>query len=160
MQLQVNKIEKDVAAIESEEIDVDSVAEYHGLALDAERLKKGLREIITNPVHVLPFLQEGRLIQITDDVNGHAWGWGVVISARKDTFREKHQDKTRYVVDTYLLAKAGDELLPGSGSDADVCKSIPVTLPLISAISQVRIRMPSGSKKRKKSHLGQLKRTC
>lgn len=61
--------------------DEESVVEYFELRKQMEDAEADLRAVITHPLHILPFLQSGRLLKIKDGDND--FGWGVLISYSK-----------------------------------------------------------------------------
>ena len=151
---QVIELDNQIEAAGDDEEDNEAVAEYHELCVEAQRTKQSLRNIVNAPENCVSFLQPGRLVRILDDNNGHDWGWGVVERVRKDRYRdEKREEKTRDVVETFLLCMPGENgkepkvFLPGNRDSKDACRLIPVTLPLISEISSVRVRLPKGKRR-------------
>lgn len=66
--------ERDRIKIPSEEI----VIEYHNLKDQLGKLKQIIRETITQPIHIVPYLQPGRLVKLEKD-----WGWGVIVNFTK-----------------------------------------------------------------------------
>ena len=62
----------------------ESVAEYYELRRQMDESRKDLQTVITHPSHILPFLQQGRLVKIRH--GSMDFGWGVVINFSKRTF--------------------------------------------------------------------------
>ncbi|CAI0388045.1 unnamed protein product [Linum tenue] len=95
---------------------------------------------ITRPERVLYYLCPGRLVRIRE--GGTDWGWGVVVNVVKKP--------SGYIVDTLLHCTPGSSEggsrpkpcppRPGEKGEMHV---VPVELPLVSALSKVRITIPS-----------------
>lgn len=132
------------------------VAEYHKLKLDIVELEKKMMAEITRPERVLYFLLPGRLVKVRE--GGTDWGWGVVVNVVKKPPAALGSlppalSSTRgisYIVDTLLHCSLGSSEngsrpkpsppLPGEKGEMHV---VPVQLPLISALSKLRISVPS-----------------
>jgi len=132
------------------------VAEYHKLKLDIVELEKKMMAEITRPERVLYFLLPGRLVKVRE--GGTDWGWGVVVNVVKKPPTALGSlppalSSTRgisYIVDTLLHCSLGSSEngsrpkpsppLPGEKGEMHV---VPVQLPLISALSKLRISVPS-----------------
>ncbi|CAN1323952.1 DExH-box ATP-dependent RNA helicase DExH10 [Linum perenne] len=95
---------------------------------------------ITRPERILYYLCPGRLVRVRE--GGTDWGWGVVVNVVKKP--------SGYIVDTLLNCTPGSS---ESGSRPRPCPPragekgemhvVPVELPLISALSKVRIAISS-----------------
>ncbi|CAN0901306.1 DExH-box ATP-dependent RNA helicase DExH10 [Linum grandiflorum] len=129
----------------------DKVAEYHKLKLDIVQLEKKMMTEITRPERVLYFLCPGRLVRVRE--GGTDWGWGVVVNVVKKPSTGTGMLPSHgcgYIVDTLLHCTPGSNQ---SGSRSKPCPPqpgekgemhvVPVELPLISALSKVRITIPS-----------------
>lgn len=132
------------------------VGEYHKLKLDIVELEKKMMAEITRPERVLYFLLPGRLVKVRE--GGTDWGWGVVVNVVKKPPAALGSlppalSSTRgisYIVDTLLHCSLGSSEngsrpkpsppLPGEKGEMHV---VPVQLPLISALSKLRISVPS-----------------
>ncbi|XP_010533059.1 PREDICTED: DExH-box ATP-dependent RNA helicase DExH10-like isoform X2 [Tarenaya hassleriana] len=147
---------KKVSRLEEEAAILDAsgeaeVAEYHKLKLDIARLEKKLMSEITRPERVLCFLDTGRLVKVRE--GGTDWGWGVVVNVLKKPSIGAGSASSRgggYIVDTLLHCSSGSSenggrpkpCPPRIGEKGEM-HVVPVQLPLISALSRMRISVPS-----------------
>ncbi|XP_013586713.1 PREDICTED: protein HUA ENHANCER 2 [Brassica oleracea var. oleracea] len=146
-------IENKVTKLEEEAAILDAsgkaeVAEYHKLKLDIAPLEKKLMSEIIRPERVLCFLDTGRLVKIRE--GGTDWGWGVVVNVVKKTSVGTSSQGGGYIVDTLLHCSTGvsengakpkpSPPRPGEKGEMHV---VPVQLPLITALSRLRISVPS-----------------
>ncbi|RZC56869.1 hypothetical protein C5167_015750 [Papaver somniferum] len=148
----VSKLEK-----EAEMLDASGeaeVAEYHKLRLDIALLERKMMSEITRPERVLFFLLPGRLVKVQDGATD--WGWGVVVnvvkkpSSASNTLPASSSRGSDYIVDTLLHCSPGSSEngtrskpsppRPGERGEMHV---VPVQMPLISALSKIRISVPS-----------------
>eukprot|EP01090_Pellita_catalonica_P017653 TRINITY_DN5376_c0_g2_i1.p1 TRINITY_DN5376_c0_g2~~TRINITY_DN5376_c0_g2_i1.p1 ORF type:complete len:651 (+),score=104.70 TRINITY_DN5376_c0_g2_i1:451-2403(+) len=140
-----------------------TVAEHFQLISQRDKLTLLFKDIVHQPIHVLPFLVPGRFIRIKDkDVD---WGWGILVS-----YQKRHDSDTaskqalsmgsgvHYILDVCLRTRKDDQgkTIPAAGSKdggdttstaiASTSKVsiqvMPVLLPLVDAISSVRVFMP------------------
>ncbi|KAJ8755567.1 hypothetical protein K2173_022146 [Erythroxylum novogranatense] len=146
--LKVTKLEKEATMLDaSGETDV---AAYHTLKLEMVQLEKKMMSEITRPERVLYYLCTGRLIKVRE--GGTDWGWGVVVNVLKKPSAGSGMLPSRgagYIVDTLLHCSPGPT---ESGSRPRPCPPrpgekgemhvVPVQLPLISAVSKIRISVP------------------
>lgn len=153
-------IGKRVSLLEEEAATLDAsgeaeVAEYHKLRLDIAQLEKNMMTEITRPERVLYFLNPGRLVKVRE--GGTDWGWGVVVNIVKKPpapvgSLPSAMSSSRgggYIVDTLLHCSPGSN---ENGSRPKPCPPhpgekgemhvVPVQLPLISALSKLRISIP------------------
>lgn len=149
----VSKLEQEAAMLDAS--GEAEVAEYHKLKLDIAQVEKKMMSEITRPERVLYFLNPGRLIKVRE--GGTDWGWGVVVnvvkkpSAGLGTLPSALSSSRGggYIVDTLLHCSAGSNEngsrpkpcppRPGEKGEMHV---VPVRLPLISALSKLRISIP------------------
>ncbi|KAI8014695.1 DExH-box ATP-dependent RNA helicase DExH10 [Camellia lanceoleosa] len=150
----ISKLEEEAAMLDaSGEVEV---AEYHKLKLDIAQLEKKMMAEITRPERVLYFLLPGRLVKVREA--GTDWGWGVVINVVKKPPAAlgtlppalSSSRGISYIVDTLLHCSIGSSEngsrpkpcppRPGEKGEMHV---VPVQLPLISALSKIRISIPS-----------------
>ncbi|KIM24026.1 hypothetical protein M408DRAFT_248178 [Serendipita vermifera MAFF 305830] len=132
----------------------DSIAEYYELRRQMDETRGDLRMVITHPTHILPFLQQGRLVKIKHGLQD--FGWGVVINFSKRTVAKGREadisPQSSYLVDVLLACannaptgKDGsnslDALQPSSTSN-EIIQVVPVLLSTIDAISHLRIHLP------------------
>ncbi|KAA8535861.1 hypothetical protein F0562_030819 [Nyssa sinensis] len=150
----VLKLEEEAAMLDAS--GEAAVAEYHKLKLDIAQLEKKMMSEITRPERVLYFLLPGRLVKVRE--GGTDWGWGVVVNVVKKPAAAlgtlppapSSLRGTSYIVDTLLHCSHGSSEngsrpkpcppRPGEKGEMHV---VPVQLPLISAVSKLRISIPS-----------------
>ncbi|XP_031268188.1 DExH-box ATP-dependent RNA helicase DExH10 [Pistacia vera] len=144
----VSKLEEEAAFLEtSGEVEV---AEFHKLKLEIAQHEKKLMSEITRPERVLYYLGSGRLVKVRE--GGTDWGWGVVVNVVKKPSAGLGTLPPRgggYIVDTLLHCSTGSN---ENGSRPKPCPPhpgekgemhvVPVQLPLISALSKIRISVP------------------
>nr|XP_043623960.1 DExH-box ATP-dependent RNA helicase DExH10 [Erigeron canadensis] len=151
-------IGKKVAKLEEEVTKLDAsgeadVAEYHKLKLEISELEKKMMAEITRPERALYFLLPGRLVKVQEA--GTDWGWGVVVNVVKKPAPPlgslpPSSRGSSYIVDTLLHCSIGSSesgsrpkpCPPRSGQKGEM-HVVPVQLPLISALSKLRISIPS-----------------
>ncbi|KAK9060592.1 hypothetical protein SSX86_021298 [Deinandra increscens subsp. villosa] len=147
----VAKLEEEAAKLNaSGEVDV---AEYHKLKLEISELEKKMMAEITRPERALYFLLPGRLVKVRE--GGTDWGWGVVVNVVKKSAPPigslpPTSRGSNYIVDTLLHCSIGSSesgsrprpCPPRSGQKGEM-HVVPVQLPLISALSKLRISVPS-----------------
>ncbi|AET05085.1 putative RNA helicase [Medicago truncatula] len=134
----VSMLEQEVALLDA--AGEAEVSEYHKLKLDLAQLEKKMMSQIIRPEMILYFLVPGRLIKVRE--GGTDWGWGVVVNVVK-------KPVGGYIVDTLLHCSPGSNEnsirpkpcppRPGEKGEMHV---VPVQLPLISALSKLRIYVP------------------
>lgn len=145
----VSKLEEEAAVLDAS--GEAEVAGYHNLKLEMAQLEKKMMKEITRPERILYYLCTGRLIKVRE--GGTDWGWGVVVNVVKKptaglgTLPSKGAG---YIVDTLLHCSPGPS---ESGSRPRPCPPrpgekgemhvVPVQLPLICALSKVRISIPA-----------------
>ncbi|XXG57937.1 hypothetical protein AAC387_Pa04g0380 [Persea americana] len=150
----VSKLEKEAAMLDAS--GEAQLADYHKLGLEIAELEKKMMSEITRPERILYFLTPGRLVKVRD--GGTDWGWGVVVnvvkkpSAALGTLPSALASLrgSSYIVDTLLHCSPG---LSENGSRPKPCPPrpgekgemhvVPVQLPLICALSSIRISFPS-----------------
>ncbi|KAL0410324.1 UNVERIFIED_CONTAM: DExH-box ATP-dependent RNA helicase DExH10 [Sesamum latifolium] len=154
-------IGKKVSELEEEAAKLDSsgeveVAEYHRLKLEIAQLEKKMMAEITRPERVLSYLLPGRLVKVRE--GGKDWGWGVVVNVVKKSPAASSSLSAAlassrgngYIVDALLHCSLGSSEngsqpkpsppRPGEKGEMHV---VPVQLPLLSALSKLRISIPS-----------------
>ncbi|KAL1193895.1 DExH-box ATP-dependent RNA helicase DExH10 [Cardamine amara subsp. amara] len=145
----VSKLEEEAAILNAS--GEAEVAEYDNLKLAIAPLEKKLMSEIIRPERVLCFLDTGRLVKIRE--GGIDWGWGVVVNVVKKSSVGTGSTSSHggaYIVDTLLHCSTG---LSENGAKPKPCPPrpgekgemhvVPVQLPLISALSSLRIQVPS-----------------
>ncbi|XP_065880793.1 DExH-box ATP-dependent RNA helicase DExH10 [Euphorbia lathyris] len=141
----VSKLEEEAALLDAS--GEAEVAGYHKLKLEMTQLENKMMTEITRPERVLYYLSTGRLIKVRE--GGTDWGWGVVVNVVKKPAAGLQARGGGYIVDTLLHCSPGSS---DSGSRPRPCPPragekgemhvVPVQLPLISALSKVRITVP------------------
>ncbi|KAG6428501.1 hypothetical protein SASPL_112753 [Salvia splendens] len=163
-------IGKKVSQLEQEAAVLDAsgeaeVAEYHRLKLDLAQLEKKMMAVITQPERVLSFLLPGRLVKVRE--GGTDWGWGVVVNVVKKPHAVSSSMPAElassrgnnYIVDVLLhcsmsTSENGSQPkpcppCPGEEGEMHV---VPVQLPLLSALSTLRISVPSDLRPKESRH--------
>lgn len=149
----VSKLEEEAAMLDAS--GEAKVAEYHQLKLEIGQLEKKMMIEITRPERVLYYLLPGRLVKVRE--SGTDWGWGVVVNVVKKPPASlgtlppalSSSRGCSYIVDTLLHCSLGSNEngsrpkpcppRPGEKGEMHV---VPVQLPLISALSKIRISIP------------------
>ncbi|XP_047320002.1 DExH-box ATP-dependent RNA helicase DExH10 [Impatiens glandulifera] len=150
----VSELEEEAAQLDA--IGEVDVTEYHNLKLEVAELEKKMMVEMTKPEKVLHFLLPGRLIKVRE--GGTDWGWGVVVNVVKRPQAAvgtlpaslSSSQGTSYIVDTLLHCSSGSSekgsrpkpTPPRSGEKGEM-HVVPVNFPLISALSKLRISVPS-----------------
>ncbi|GLT97432.1 hypothetical protein SLE2022_149980 [Rubroshorea leprosula] len=144
----VSKLEQEAALLDSS--GEAEVAEYHKLILDIAQLEMKLMSEILRPERVLYYLDPGRLIKVRE--GGTDWGWGVVVNVLKRPSAGSGTLPSRggsYIVDTLLHCSPGSsengprsKPCPPHPGEKGEMHVVPVQLPLISALSKIRISIP------------------
>ncbi|XP_022888748.1 DExH-box ATP-dependent RNA helicase DExH10 [Olea europaea var. sylvestris] len=150
----VSKLEEEAAVLDAS--GEAEVTEYHKLQLEIAQVEKKMMAEMMRPERVLYFLQSGRLVKVRE--GGTDWGWGVVVHVVKKPSAAlgslpaalASSRGSSYIVDTLLQCSFG---LSENGSRPKPCPPrpgekgemhvVPVQLPLISALSKLRIAVPS-----------------
>ncbi|XP_057765888.1 DExH-box ATP-dependent RNA helicase DExH10-like [Salvia miltiorrhiza] len=163
-------IGKKVSQLEQEAAVLDAsgeaeVAEYHRLKLELAQLEKKMMAAITQPERVLSFLLPGRLVKVRE--GGTDWGWGVVVNVVKKPQAVSSSMPAalassrgnNYIVDALLHCSMGTS---ENGSQPKPCPPrpgeegemhvVPVQLPLLSAVSKLRISVPSDLRPKESRH--------
>ncbi|KAK9699590.1 hypothetical protein RND81_08G183900 [Saponaria officinalis] len=143
----IDKLEQEAASLDAS--GESEVGEYHKLRLDLAHLEKRMMSEITRPERVLHYLLPGRLVKIRE--GGTDWGWGVVVNVVKKPPAAVGTVPRGggYIVDTLLhcsstTSEKGSRPKPcpprpGEKGEMHV---VPVQLPLIAALSKLRISIP------------------
>ncbi|XP_024386921.1 DExH-box ATP-dependent RNA helicase DExH10 [Physcomitrium patens] len=154
------KVEENIKTLEAEVAKIDSagessMAEYHSLRLKLAQLEKKMMAEVLRPERVLLFMKPGRLVKIRD--GSDEWGWGVVVHVvKKPTSNQgtissalATDPASSYIVDILLHCASGviqegkrprpRPCPPGEKGEMHV---VPVRMPLICAISTLRVAAP------------------
>ncbi|XP_041999586.1 DExH-box ATP-dependent RNA helicase DExH10-like [Salvia splendens] len=163
-------IGKKVSQLEQEAAVLDAsgeaeVAEYHRLKLELAEHEKKMMAAITQPERVLSFLLPGRLVKVRQ--GGTDWGWGVVVNVVKkpqavSSSMPAELASSRgnnYIVDALLHCSVGPSetgsqpkpFPPQPGEEGEM-HVVPVQLPLLSALSKLKISVPSDLRPKESRH--------
>ncbi|KAK8959177.1 hypothetical protein KSP40_PGU016018 [Platanthera guangdongensis] len=145
----VSKLEREAAVLESS--GEAELAEYHNLGLEVAQLERKIMSEITRPERILYYLVPGRLVKVRDGVTD--WGWGVVVNVVKKPpsgggslpSALATSGCSNYLVDILLHCSLGgsrQKPVPPPPGERGEMHVVPVPLPLISGISNIRISFP------------------
>ncbi|KAI5949309.1 MTR4 [Candida jiufengensis] len=164
----VPQLEKKLNDLEDEikDIHIDDesiVKEYYDLTQQLNKYNADVRKVITHPGHILPFLQDGRVVKIK--IGDFDYGWGMVTSfvKRNPNKFQPHEFTAHesYIVNVFTytmfvdspvnLIKPFNPLLPSGIRPAKTgekarAEYIPITLDSIEKISSVRLKVPDDFK--------------
>ncbi|KAL7096257.1 hypothetical protein ACP275_10G070200 [Erythranthe tilingii] len=150
----VSELEEEAAVLDAS--GEAQVTEYHRLKLEMAQLEKKMMAEITQPERVLSFLQPGRLVKVRE--GGTDWGWGVVVNVVKkppapSSSLPASMASSRgnsYIVDALLHCSLGSsengsqpKPCPPSPGEKGEMHVVPVQLPLLSALSKLKISVPN-----------------
>ncbi|KAK6460886.1 rRNA-processing arch domain-containing protein [Scheffersomyces coipomensis] len=143
--------------------DEATVKDYYDLKLQSEKYQEEVRYVITHPGHILPFLQEGRVVKVK--IGKLDYGWGMVTAFSKRSNKrgpsQTFNDHEAYVVTVFVytmfidspvnLIKPFNPMLPegirpAKEGERSRAEYIPITLDSIEKISSVRLRVPEDLK--------------
>mmetsp|Transcript_95215 Transcript_95215/g.308313 ORF Transcript_95215/g.308313 Transcript_95215/m.308313 type:complete len:1047 (-) Transcript_95215:81-3221(-) len=130
----------------------EAIADHYYIVKEMNKKSEELRQIVTRPENIAPFLNPGRLVSMRDGSTD--WGWGILIAAsrRKVVADEVESDETemQWVVDVFLPCEPGS-VENGKPSPPVGAKSegqvLPMALTLVHRISKIRSNMPEGDAK-------------
>ncbi|KAM7469172.1 hypothetical protein LguiA_007355 [Lonicera macranthoides] len=151
----VSKLEEEAAMLDAS--GEAEVAEYHKLKLEIAQIEKKMMAEMTRPERVLYFLLPGRLVKVRE--GGTDWGWGVVVNVVKrppaalgslPPALSSSRGGSSYIVDTLLHCSlvssengSRPKPCPPRPGEKGEMHVVPVQLPLLSALSKLRISIPS-----------------
>lgn len=129
----------------------ETIADYYYISKELEKRREERRQVITQPEHIAPFLNPGRLVYMKDGETD--WGWGIlVVAARRRITHDSDQvleedNDPRWVLDIFMPTEPGSVALqtpkPPSGSKIEG-QVLAFALPLLQRISKIRSNMPEG----------------
>ncbi|XP_071455006.1 exosome RNA helicase MTR4 [Hetaerina americana] len=135
----------------------DEVASYYRIRTQLDNLSSQFQKYITQPQHIVPFLQPGRMVKIKNENDD--FDWGIVINFKKKVEKGKGRgpgsSTCTYVVDVLLhVAKGTGPTASASGGvslqpkpapkdETGEMEVVPVLLELVSQISSVRLYFPN-----------------
>lgn len=139
------------------------VKEYYDLKKQLEGYQENVRQVVTHPGHILPFLQPGRVIKIK--IGEFDYGWGMVASFTKRSNKrdpsQAYTDHELYLVSVFVCTMFVDApvnliksfnpvfpegIRPSNEGEKLRAEYIPITLDSIQAISSVRLKVPDDFK--------------
>ncbi|CAN3373327.1 hypothetical protein DIURU_001295 [Diutina rugosa] len=145
--------------------DESQIKDYYDLKHQLQKYENEVREIVTHPGHILPFMVPGRLVRVKipqKTANSyHDYGWGVVsgFSKRGKPVRgaPAYSPHDSYVVNVFVTTMFKDSpvnlikpnnpqlpegIRPAAGSEQSRGEFIPVTLSSIWQVSSAKLRAP------------------
>ncbi|XP_071526071.1 exosome RNA helicase MTR4 [Panulirus ornatus] len=145
----VSKCEKDLEKIVvPRESEVES---YYKIKQSIHNLMFERQAFITRPIYIMPFLQPGRLVYIKN--NEDDFGWGVVLSYKKQDDKKNPQEAPTITIDVILrvseqtaACKITSDLKPPKPGEKSEPVVMSVMMKLIQEISAVRLKLPSDLK--------------
>ncbi|XP_045614688.1 exosome RNA helicase MTR4-like isoform X1 [Procambarus clarkii] len=127
------------------------VESYYKIKQTIHNLKNERHAFITRPIYIMPFLQPGRLVYIKN--NDDDFGWGVVLSYKKQEDKKNPMEAPTITVDVILrvseataASKVTSDLKPPKPGEKSEPVVMSVMLKLIQEVSAVRLKLPSDLK--------------
>ncbi|ODV78330.1 antiviral helicase [Suhomyces tanzawaensis NRRL Y-17324] len=161
LEQELDQLKTKSSAIEVE--DEPTIKEYYDLKKQLQSYKEDVRKVITHPGHILPYLQEGRVVKI--NVKGMDYGWGMVTSFTKRVNKRDpsaiYSDHESYLVTVFVYSMFVDApvnlikpfnpsfpegIRPALVGEKSRAEYIPITLDSIECISSVRLKVPQDLK--------------
>lgn len=158
METQLKKLTDEIEAIHID--DESTIKEYFEINKQLQQYKEDMRQVITHPGHILPFLQPGRVVKIK--VGSDDYGWGMVTSYQKRNNKrnpsDTYKDHELYIVTVFVCTMFVDSpvnlikpfnpvfpegIRPSKAGEKSRAEYIPITLDSIQAISSVRLKVPT-----------------
>jgi ATP-dependent RNA helicase DOB1 len=102
LERQALELRKEAAAISVESEAV--VKEYEALTNLLAQKNDEIKALTMQPMYSVPFLQQGRMIQVRSDLVN--WGWGVVVNLRRMNGGSKGPKKATIVESSYIRSKS------------------------------------------------------
>jgi ATP-dependent RNA helicase DOB1 len=159
----VTGLEKQMRELENERDGIELqdepiVRDYYDIRQQLATYGKQMREVITDPVHCIPFMQPGRLVRIKH--KDYDFGWGAIVNftERKPGRGESKEDikpPQSFILDVLLAVasdvsvgtRTNDDLPPGvrppPEGDKGKMEVVPVLLSCVDSIGLVRIYLES-----------------
>lgn len=141
------RVQKKQKEVDSFEIPNESnIATYYHIRDQLDKLGKEFRAFLTKPMHMIPFLQPGRMIKVQKE-NGDEFDWGIIVNFHKKQNDTKNPLKSENVVIVDILLHVDDDYekttaKPCPANKTGSAEVVPVLLSLISRISSLRIQYP------------------
>lgn len=147
----VEKKKKELAA---HKVDNETeISGYYQVEKQIGVLKEAVKNVITKPQHLVPFLQAGRLLHIVSC--DRDFGWAALLNFHK---KANPVDPlgldVMYVLDVLMLLSAESvknlsdiaQLRPPTSNERGVVEAVPVTISCVSEVSAVRLKLPQNLK--------------
>uniref|UniRef100_A0A158Q820 Superkiller viralicidic activity 2-like 2 n=1 Tax=Elaeophora elaphi TaxID=1147741 RepID=A0A158Q820_9BILA len=147
-------VEKKKKELATYKIDKETeISGYYQMEKQIGVLKEAVKEVVTKPKHLLPFLQAGRLLHVIS--NNKDFGWAALLDFHK---KANPVDPlgldVMYVLDVLLLLSAEcaknlsdiTQLRPPDANDKGVVEVVSVAISCVSEISAVRVKLPQNLK--------------
>jgi len=124
------------------------VAGLYKIRQEITRLGKELQKIVCKPIHIVPFLQPGRLVHIVHQEKD--FSWALVVNFHKKVNKDDPVIKDpKYIIDVLLHCdkasienKDRSNVLPCPPGEKGTMEVIPVMLETVTEISSVRLYFP------------------
>lgn len=146
--------------------DPKAIAEYHSITQQLKNAKQKAQEIICLPIHSLPFINPGRLVEV-GNAEGK-WGWGVVVNFQKKKIpasiakasiltvletNTKEEHVNAYVVDVLMYCETLKDKKtkqkkpqPKEWNEVGELIVVPVLLTMLKTLSKIRLFIPKDLK--------------
>jgi len=146
--LKVEDLKAAVKDVSSLDFSVEeAIADHYFLVKEREKKQEDLRKIVTQPEHIVPYLNPGRLLHVKD--GSVDWGWGILVAAssrRVEAVEEDDADR-KWVLEVFLPCDpSADPPVPAPMPKAQG-KVLPLSLDAVQRISTIRSNMPEGDAK-------------
>lgn len=142
--------------IEYETFKVDrelEVAGYHQMEKQIGILKEHIRAVVTKPVHLIPFLQAGRLLHIV--AASRDFGWAALVNFhKKPNPVDPLSGELLYILDVAVVLSAESakdssnvsQLRPPVAGEKGVVEVVAMMIDCVAEISAARIKLPQNIK--------------
>uniref|UniRef100_A0A1I8EYN4 Superkiller viralicidic activity 2-like 2 n=1 Tax=Wuchereria bancrofti TaxID=6293 RepID=A0A1I8EYN4_WUCBA len=129
------------------------ISGYYQMEKQIDVLKEVIKEVVTKPKHLVPFLQAGRLLHIVS--NGKDFGWAALLDFHK---KANPVDPlgldVMYVLDVLMLLSSESaknlsditQLRPPNANEKGVVEVVSVAISCVSEISAARVKLPQNLK--------------
>ncbi|VDO26325.1 unnamed protein product [Brugia timori] len=129
------------------------ISGYYQMEKQINVLKEAVKEVVTKPKYLVPFLQAGRLLHIVS--NGKDFGWAALLDFHK---KANPVDPlgldVMYVLDVLILLSTESaknlsditQLRPPNANEKGVVEVVSVAISCVSEISAARVKLPQNLK--------------
>eukprot|EP00795_Rhopilema_esculentum_P004965 gene4965-21311_t len=129
----------------------DTAMSYYKIRQQLDKLSKELMKFIHQPKYCLPYLQPGRLVQVSD--RDQDFGWGCVVNFQKKNNQKGASaslaSETIYIVEVLLNCSkttkkmaTGEVPVPCQPGEKGEMVVVPVLIHLLQSISSIRLYLP------------------